>query len=168
MNGSTVSEVSEVKQHLNATVSQYGPLAIEDADRLIQLSASLELTRMEASELRKKYIALLPVATVEQFAVVKAAAAVEGETAAGFKVNTDFKLSPEQEQILVDVRDARRNELMASKAEHLAALSADHAQKLVSLKVRVGQKKTTTTLKFEKQSGQPTGLLAHLKALTGV
>lgn len=141
-------------------------VAVVDAVLLIQLAASMELSRMEGSELRQKYLALLPIATDEQFAEVTGAAEIEGETPEGCRVNVDFKLSAEQVVILKGVREDRVKALMAAKDEHVAALAADVAQKLVSMKVRVGAKKTSTTLRFEKAAGKPVGLLARLREMT--
>lgn len=141
-------------------------VALADATRLLQLAASMELGRMENSELRAKYIALLPIATAEQFALVQAAAAGETEAPEGCKMNVDFKLSSEQEQILEAVREERRKHLMENKEKYVSEIAADSSQKLVSLKVRVGTKKTTTTMRFEKSIAKPTGLIAHLRNLT--
>lgn len=153
------------QQPTGATAAETDPSAVQAAVRMVQLAADMELSRIEMAEKRRAFIALLPIATPEQFLEVKKAAANESELPEGYRVNADFRLSAEQEAILKDVRKTRREELMGRKDAILATTLADKENKLVSMKVRVGSKKTTTTMRFEKSTVARKGLLETMRKL---
>jgi hypothetical protein len=160
---------ASIDESYGLNVNNTTVVASSDADRLLQLNASIELSAMEQRELRAKFVALLPVATEEQFSVLKACVAAESAVPEGNRVGQDFKLSPEQEQILRDTREERRKHCMENKDLYVSAIAADVDQKLVSMKVRIGTKKTVTNLRFEKaQGGGGKGLLAQLRAKAGL
>ena len=137
-------------------------------DRAVSLlikSAAITAKSEEMSKLRKEFVELLPFATPSQFAVVKAAEALEEAVEEGYKVGLDFKLTDEQKAVLVNVRVERAAYLTANKKALVDVLVNDATQKLVSMKVRQGAKKVTTTCKFERDlttQKEGRGLLAKL------
>lgn len=137
---------------------------------LLRVASSLKLNQIEAQEMRARFIALLPLATDTQFEAVRVAALSEAELPEGFKVNGDFKLSNEQKEMLADAKADRIAALGQQRGQILADLLADEGQRLVSMKVRIGLKKTRSVLTFDKVTGAAKGgLLADLTArLKGV
>lgn len=138
-----------------------------EGEALLRIDAELELHKMEAKELRTQFIALLPIATADQFAAVKVSARDESELPEGCRVNQDFKLSTEQLQILKEIRAERTKHLTANKEAYITPLLSDVTQRLTSLKVRVGTKKTITTARFERTNvttAPKVGLMAALRA----
>lgn len=139
---------------------------------LVIKAAALEAKRSEAAELRKEFIAMLPEATAEQFAVVLAAAAKDEEVPEGYRPNEDLRLTEEQKGKVKEAKDKRRDYCEANKASMINPLLAEPTQKLVALTVRQGKSKVTTTARFEKKlatSVESRGLLAKLaKATVGM
>ena len=161
--------MSNANNETAAPVAIDCPVPITDAVKILMVAARLEAKRSEAAELRKEFIAMLPVATSEQFSKVLAAARDELEIPEGYRPNVDFKLSPAQDAELDKVKEARREFCMANKGQLVGPLLKDPTQKLVSLTVRQGKSKVTTTARFEKKlvtSAENRGLLAQLARAT--
>ncbi len=141
-----------------AAISKFlAQLGVEDPAAVLVGSVRIEsakeqLTAAQATarELRKKLIALLPECTAEQFVLVLAAAKSETELAKGGQTNIDFKLTAAQQAEVKKVREERIAYLTANKDRYVRPLLEDVAQHLVSLKVRVGKGKTSTSCRFEK------------------
>lgn len=151
--------------------SDSNPLSPEEM-RSVHLAEQLDGARAQVSELQVAFIASLPIATDAQYAIVAACAADEAQAPEGYKQNADFRLSKEQEAALAKVRKARIAFLSLNKADYLTAMSAEE-QKLTSYKVRVGSKKTTTSMRFERSMGNvqkkaSNGYVAQLRAKAGL
>ncbi len=164
MDTNTTDKIDEQDDYA-ALLEAHG-LAHEDALALDGLSLRRDSAREQLAALDAEYRAHLPVATAEQFAMVRAM--VRNETAlpeGADRMNVDFKLDEKQ---IVDLKAAhaeRRLECIAAKDQTVTGILRDEAQKLVSVKVRVGAKKTTSTLRFEKShGGQARGLIAAIRA----
>lgn len=143
--------------------------AVQILQKSAQMAAARAKSAAEIAQLRMEYLALLPWATAEQFAVVSECAEKEVEIPLGTQPGVDFKLTPAQEQTLKAVRTKRVEYLTANKSQVMNPVMTDAAQKLVSFKVRVGAKATTTTARFRKEtvavSMPKGGLLAKAQAL---
>jgi len=145
------------------------PVSITAAVQILMKAAALEVKRGEAAELRKELIALLPECDSVQFGVVLAAAKDEKEIPEGYQPNVDFRLTPTQVTDLAKVKEARRKYCEENKTSLMAPVMSDPAHKLVSLTVRQGKSKVTTTARFEKKmatSKESRGLLAQLARAT--
>jgi hypothetical protein len=141
-------------------------LSVSDIDNILSAAAKLAVAREAAKAAAEDLRKCLPFASDEQFSVVENATRHELDTEEGFRVGEDFVLTDEQQARLVLARKARRAELVGRKAELVGALVNDEAQRLVSFKVKVGSKKTTTSCRFEK-GGASASLIAKLRAMRG-
>jgi hypothetical protein len=96
---------------------------------------------------------LAPMATDEQFAVIRDAARTEAQVPAGYKVGWDFNLSEAQQNELEAVKLERIAELVLAKEEIVTAILQDENEQLEGMKVRVSKSGVTTkSLVFKNRS----------------
>lgn len=123
-------------------------LSEQQAGRLVIVDSRRLALREELAEVNKEFITLLPVATEVQLAEVVKATRYETALPEGCRVNVDFRLTEVQNVAVEKARRERVAQCKGAKAQMVESVANDAAEELVSYKVRVGSKQTTTSLRF--------------------
>lgn len=160
MNTATQAEKSAADTILNAL-----SLSEQQAVTLVILDSRIRDKQAELSDLRKEFIAQLPVALEEQVDALIELVRKEEQAPEGLRPNVDFRLTEAQAARVHTAREERMAFCEANKEEMVMPLVIDVTQKLRSFKVRQGSKAITTTLRFEKATAttkESRGLIAQL------
>jgi hypothetical protein len=162
MNTNTKTK-SEVLAALSLDEHKANQILILDSRR-VELREQLKLVNQQ-------FIASLPVASDEQLKAIVMATRYETAPPEGMRLNVDFRLSEAQGQQVEVARRERIAECTRAKEQMVGSMAEDAEEKLVSFKVRVGAKQTTTTLRFVRTHTPvkaAVGLMAALQAVSGL
>lgn len=154
-----------------AAVAMLAALSIDEkrAIDLVILDSRIRDAQSTVSDLRKEFVAKLPLATEEQVDAVIELTRKEEPMPEGLRPNVDFRLSDAQVARVNTVREERAAFCEANKDALVVPLVMDATQKLRSFKVRQGTKAIVTTLRFEKAMAttkESRGLIAQLAKVT--
>lgn len=127
--------------------------------------------RAKVADLRKEFIALLPVATEEQVDAVIALVRKEEAMPEGLRPNMDFRMTEAQVALVKTARAERQEFCTAHASDLLTPVLTDVTQKLRSFIVRQSPKKVVTVARWEKAvsvSAESRSLIARLAKATQV
>ncbi len=120
----------------------------------------VQLTQFHATEARKAFVSLLPVATLAHMVVILKATAHGAAIPEGYQPGKYVRLTDSQRASVKKTADARKADLMANKAMYCDE-AMDNGGDLVAYTVRVGAAKTTTKLTFQKTHGEKPKATSH-------